>query len=38
MVPGQLSPTQVVGTHTTVEGGTSTVTGSGDNLMVNDAR
>ena len=37
VVPGQLSPTEVVGTHTTAEGGTVTVTGSGDNLKVNDA-
>ena len=38
VVPGQLSPTEVVGTHPTAEGGTLTVTGSGDNLMVNDAK
>ena len=38
VVPGQLSPTDVVGTHPTAEGGTVTVTGSGDNLMVNDAK
>ena len=37
VVPGQLSPSQVAGTHTTAEGGTLTVTGSGDNLKVNDA-
>ena len=37
VVPGQLSPTEVVGTHATAAGGTLTVTGSGDNLMVNDA-
>jgi len=37
VVPGQLSPTEVVGTHATAEGGTLTVTGSGDNLKVNDA-
>ncbi|MEP6559639.1 MAG: fasciclin domain-containing protein [Nakamurella sp.] len=37
VVPGQLSPSEVVGTHTTVEGGTVTITGSGDNLKVNDA-
>ena len=36
VVPGQLSPSEVVGTHTTAAGGTLTVTGSGDNLMVND--
>src|SRR4029079_18575873 len=38
VVPGQLSPSEVVGTHPTAEGGTLTVTGSGDNLMVNDAK
>ncbi|MHA7133667.1 fasciclin domain-containing protein [Oerskovia turbata] len=37
VVPGQLTPDQVVGEHETVEGGTVTVTGSGDDLMVNDA-
>ena len=37
VVPGQLSPSEVVGTHATAEGGTLTVTGSGDNLKVNDA-
>ncbi|AWB96100.1 fasciclin [Agromyces badenianii] len=37
VVPGQLSPDEVVGTQTTVEGGTVEVTGSGDALMVNDA-
>src|SRR6476469_7406150 len=37
VVPGQLSPTDVVGTHATAEGGTLTVTGSGDDLKVNDA-
>jgi len=37
VVPGQLSPSQVAGTHTTAEGGTLTVTGSGDNLKVNNA-
>ena len=37
VVPGQLSPDQVVGEHETVEGGTVEVTGSGDELMVNDA-
>lgn len=36
VVPGQLSPEEVVGTHTTVEGSTLTVSGSGDELMVND--
>src|SRR6478609_3450152 len=38
VVPGQLTPDQVVGEHETVEGGTVTVTGSGDDLMVNDAK
>jgi uncharacterized surface protein with fasciclin (FAS1) repeats len=37
VVPGQLTPDQVVGEQTTVEGGTVEVTGSGDELMVNDA-
>ncbi|TKV57796.1 fasciclin domain-containing protein [Nakamurella flava] len=37
VVSGQLSPDQVVGEHTTVEGKTLTVTGSGDSLKVNDA-
>jgi uncharacterized surface protein with fasciclin (FAS1) repeats len=37
VVPGQLTPDQVVGEHETVEGGTVTVTGSGDELTVNDA-
>jgi uncharacterized surface protein with fasciclin (FAS1) repeats len=35
VVPGQLSPEEVVGMQTTVQGGTLEVTGSGDNLMVN---
>ena len=37
MVPGQASPTQVVGTHKTVQGADVTVTGMGSNLKVNDA-
>jgi uncharacterized surface protein with fasciclin (FAS1) repeats len=37
VVPGQLAPDAVVGEQTTVEGGKVTVTGSGDNLKVNDA-
>ncbi|MGW4930121.1 fasciclin domain-containing protein [Agromyces sp. NPDC004153] len=37
VVPGQLSPDEVVGTQTTVQGGTVEVTGSGDDLTVNDA-
>ncbi|MEV6282976.1 fasciclin domain-containing protein [Kribbella sp. NPDC051770] len=38
VVPGQLDPTAVVGKQTTVEKGAVTVTGSGDNLMVNNAK
>ncbi len=38
VVPGQLDPQQVVGKHKTVEGGEVTVTGSGDNLMVDGAK
>ncbi|MEK8227483.1 fasciclin domain-containing protein [Oerskovia sp. M15] len=37
VVPGQLTPDEIVGEHATVEGGTVTVTGSGDDLMVDDA-
>jgi uncharacterized surface protein with fasciclin (FAS1) repeats len=37
VVPGQASPSQVVGDHPTVQGGTVNVTGSGDSLKVNDA-
>ncbi len=37
VVPGQLSPDEVVGTQTTVQGGTLEVTGEPDALMVNDA-
>ena len=37
VVPGQASPTQIVGTHKTVQGADVTVTGMGDNLKVNDA-
>ena len=37
VVPGQASPAHVAGQHKTVEGGTVTVTGSGDALLVNDA-
>lgn len=36
VVPGQLSPDEIDGTHTTVNGADLTVTGSGDNIMVND--
>jgi uncharacterized surface protein with fasciclin (FAS1) repeats len=35
VVPGQLSPSMVDGTHKTAEGSTLKVTGSGDSLMVN---
>jgi uncharacterized surface protein with fasciclin (FAS1) repeats len=34
VISGQLSPSQIVGTHPTVEGGSVTVAGSGDNLTV----
>jgi uncharacterized surface protein with fasciclin (FAS1) repeats len=37
VVPGQLSPDEVVGTHTTVQGGTVTVTGTKDALKVDEA-
>jgi uncharacterized surface protein with fasciclin (FAS1) repeats len=37
VVPGQLSPSQVAGTHKTVEGGSVNVTGSGNNIKVNGA-
>ncbi|MGH3677837.1 MAG: fasciclin domain-containing protein [Mycobacterium sp.] len=37
VVPGQAGPTQVVGTHKTVQGAELTVTGEGNNLKVNDA-
>lgn len=37
VVSGQLDPSQVVGTHPTVNGASLTVTGSGNNLKVNDA-
>ncbi|GAB3413672.1 fasciclin domain-containing protein [Flindersiella endophytica] len=37
VVAGQIAPGQIVGEHKTVQGGTVTVTGSGDNLKVNDA-
>ncbi|WP_102143489.1 fasciclin domain-containing protein [Mycobacterium hubeiense] len=37
VVPGQASPSQVVGEHKTVQGATLTVTGGGENLKVNDA-
>ncbi|SON62476.1 Cell surface glycolipoprotein MPB83 [Mycobacterium simulans] len=37
VVPGQLSPSQVVGTHATVQGASVTVTGSGNSLNANNA-
>ncbi len=38
VVPGQLAPDAVVGKQTTVQKGAVTVTGSGDSLMVNNAK
>ncbi|WP_299301914.1 fasciclin domain-containing protein [uncultured Brachybacterium sp.] len=35
VVPGQISPEEIAGTHTTVQGDDVEVTGSGDDLMVN---
>lgn len=37
VVPGQAAPSQVVGTHKTVQGADVTVTGTPDHLMVNNA-
>jgi uncharacterized surface protein with fasciclin (FAS1) repeats len=37
VVPGQIAPDAIVGTQTTVQGGTVEVAGSGDNLTVNGA-
>jgi uncharacterized surface protein with fasciclin (FAS1) repeats len=37
VVPGQIAPKDIDGTHKTVEGSDLTVTGSGDSLKVNDA-
>ncbi|MFK0073703.1 MULTISPECIES: fasciclin domain-containing protein [Arthrobacter] len=37
VVPGQIEPASIVGTHDTVEGQKVTVSGSGDNLKVNGA-
>jgi uncharacterized surface protein with fasciclin (FAS1) repeats len=37
VVPGQLAPADIAGTHKTVEGSDVTVSGSGDTLKVNDA-
>ncbi|GAA3733654.1 cell surface glycolipoprotein Mpt83 [Leifsonia bigeumensis] len=38
VVPGQIAPDQIDGMQTTVNGATVDVTGSGDNIMVNDAK
>ncbi|MEO6942603.1 MAG: fasciclin domain-containing protein [Terrimesophilobacter sp.] len=38
VVPGQIAPDQIDGMQTTVNGATVNVTGSGDNIMVNDAK
>lgn len=38
VVPGQIEPADIVGTHKTVQGADLTVTGSGDDLMVGDAK
>jgi len=37
VVPGQIAPSDIDGTHATVQGADLEVTGSGDELMVNDA-
>jgi uncharacterized surface protein with fasciclin (FAS1) repeats len=37
VVPGQITPDQIVGTHTTVQGGSVTVTGTKDALQVDGA-
>ncbi|HJV99520.1 MAG TPA: fasciclin domain-containing protein [Arthrobacter sp.] len=37
VVPGQITPDKIAGTHATVQGGSVTVTGSGDALMVDGA-
>jgi uncharacterized surface protein with fasciclin (FAS1) repeats len=37
VVPGQITPDKIAGTHATVEGGSVTVTGSKDALMVDGA-
>lgn len=38
VVPGQIAPDKIAGTHKTVEGGEVTVSGTGDNMMVNNAK
>ncbi|MEJ6488617.1 fasciclin domain-containing protein [Leucobacter sp. USCH14] len=37
VVPGQIEPADIAGMHTTVQGADVEVTGSGDELMVNDS-
>ncbi len=37
VVPGQVGPSQIAGTHTTVQGADVTVTGQGGDLRVNNA-
>ena len=37
VVPGQITPDEIEGTHATVEGQDVTVTGSGDSIKVNEA-
>lgn len=37
VVPGQIAPDEIDGTHATVQGAELTVTGSGDSIKVNDA-
>lgn len=37
VVPGQIAPDEIAGTHKTVQGGEVEVSGSGDNLKVNDS-
>lgn len=38
VVPGQIEPSEIAGTHETVEGSSVNVTGSGDDLMVDGAK
>lgn len=35
VIPGQIAPDQIAGTHTTVQGGTVEVTGSGNEIKIN---
>jgi uncharacterized surface protein with fasciclin (FAS1) repeats len=37
VVAGQIAPKKIAGNHLTIQGGTLTVTGSGDHIMVNGA-